>query len=127
MIKFLEWEKSQPNGRSNYSNFARYLGVKVPKLTQWRVVNNLPSLESAHIIAAKLGNEVYPLLGFATPGEVDNFDLFPPELQRAFLEAKVILQDMGSPTESESLAVITSALNKAGYRLISKTDEAEAK
>lgn len=124
--KFIEWEQTQPR-RQTYSAFAKYLGTKQSTLSQWMNGNNPPSSEGIRLLAEKLGNEVYPLLGIMTPGETDDFAKFPPELQRAFLDAKGILQEMDSPTESESLTVINQALNKAGYRLISNTDDADAK
>lgn len=68
MDKFVEWERTQTR-RQSYSAFARYLGIKVPLLTQWRLGNNLPSMESAIILADKLGHEVYTVLGFSDPND----------------------------------------------------------
>lgn len=121
MRKFVEWEQTQPR-RQSYSAFARWLGVKVPTMAQWRVGNNLPSYDMATLLADKLGAEVYDVLGFARP--TDLLDGFPPRIREALLSAREIIISRGLSGDSpEAVAVITEAMRAAGYRLILTNDE----
>lgn len=118
MEKFKEWEKTQPNGRSNYSSFARYLGVGVNNYAQWRSGNNLPSFDKTKLLAQKLGNEIYDILGYDRPqdGGSVSLDSFPPELRSALLEARDKIVTLGLVGGSpEAWAVVNEAMSKAGY------------
>lgn len=80
MEKFKEWERTQPNGRSNYSNFARFLGISVNVYSQWRIGNNLPSYKNAVAIAEKLNDySIMDILGYERPdvGGSVSLEAFP--------------------------------------------------
>ena len=67
MEKFKEWEQDQPRGRSSFTAFARYLGVKQPSLTRWMAGDNPPDAGNIQKLSEKLGPEIYEILGFARP------------------------------------------------------------
>ena len=116
MDKFLEWEKTQTNGRSNYSNFARYLGIGVNNYAQWRSGNNLPSIEKARILAEKLGYEVYEILGYSAPIESPTLAEFPEPIRSALLSASETIRTSGIKGDSpEAWAIVTEAMSKLGY------------
>ena len=60
--KYSEWERSMPN-RQSYYNFARYLDVPHTAMTQWVSGVSLPSGDDLAKLAAKLGNDIYTILG----------------------------------------------------------------
>lgn len=60
--KYTEWERMMPN-RQSYYNFARYLDVPHTAMTQWVSGVSLPSGDDLAKLAAKLGNDVYTILG----------------------------------------------------------------
>ena len=64
--KYAEWEQTQPT-RQSYYNFARYLDVAHTVVTQWVGGVGLPSGDDLAKLAAKLGNEVYTVLGVSSP------------------------------------------------------------
>jgi transcriptional regulator with XRE-family HTH domain len=67
LAQFIEWEKMQPR-RQTYSAFARYLDVKQSTLSQWMAGNYDPQDEKIIAkLAAKLGEEVYDVLGLPHP------------------------------------------------------------
>ena len=120
MGKFVEWEKTQPR-RQSYSAFSRYLGIRQTTFSQWINGNGIPSYEKAVIIAKKLGDEVYGVLGFAVP---DSDVLFPAFLRIALEEARDKIVQQGLSGDSpEAVTIITDALSKRGFRLISKTED----
>ena len=122
--KFLEWELTQ-NRRQSYSAFARYLGVKVPLLTQWRLGNNLPSTDSVRLLSAKLGQEVYDVLGLVRPGKP--LDPFPPLVRTALESAMSRITAAGLDADShEAQRIFDEAMTALGYRKISNLDDESA-
>jgi transcriptional regulator with XRE-family HTH domain len=118
--KFTEWEQTQPR-RQSYSAFSRYLGIRQTTFSQWINGNGIPSFEKAMIIS---GNEVYPLLGFATPGESDPFANLPPELRSAIAETNRRIASLGSPADlSTSLKILAEEIKPFELMLTSKTDK----
>ena len=88
--KFREWEISTKRKQS-VSSFARYLGVKQPSLSRWMTGDNPPDLEHIQKLAAKLGPEIYEILGFEKPEHAVKewqalYDLAPPDLRDELLE-----------------------------------------
>lgn len=49
------------------TEFARYLGVNGALLSQWMKGTRQPGRRKAPVLAAKLGPEIYDLLGLARP------------------------------------------------------------
>jgi transcriptional regulator with XRE-family HTH domain len=64
MGKMREWEGKD---RKNFSAFARYLDVNQGSLSQWFSGSYVPGQENVEKIAAKLGPEVYDVLGLPRP------------------------------------------------------------
>jgi transcriptional regulator with XRE-family HTH domain len=64
---FIEWEKSQPGQRSNFTKFADYLGVKQQAFSSWINDRTIPNLESAELLASKLGKGIYNILSLNGP------------------------------------------------------------
>lgn len=123
MEKFKEWEKTQPNGRSNYSNFARFLGIGVNNYTQWRTGNNLPSYEKALLLSKKLGNEIFGILGYQQPEEPDPWEGFTPALRFALESARDKIISLGITGDSrEAEEIITEALSSIGYKRITEEE-----
>lgn len=123
MEKFREWENTQPGKRSNYSAFARHLGIKVNQYAQWRSGNNYPSPEAARILAKKLGNEVYAVLGYPIPEELDPFSSLPPELRAAVKRANDRIASLGLPVNlSTSVKILAEEISPFESIPISRTD-----
>jgi len=64
--KYLQWQLSIGDRRS-ISQFAEYLGVPQPSLSEWMGNKYLPRGTSVAKIAEKLGYEVYDVLGISRP------------------------------------------------------------
>lgn len=64
--KYLEWQLSLGDRRS-ISQFAEYIGVPQPSLSEWMGNKYLPRGTSVAKIAEKLGYEVYDVLGISRP------------------------------------------------------------
>jgi hypothetical protein len=65
--KYPEWERGQ-SSRQSYYQFARYLDVNHTSLTQWASGTAQPAGDDLAKLAAKLGPEIYPLVGAVPPG-----------------------------------------------------------
>lgn len=98
---FREWEISRGR-RQTVTSFARYLGVKQPTLNRWMTGDNPPTGDNVHKLAAKLGYEIYDIVGGEPPSPIletlraaqDYYDALPPEAQAAYLERiNQIIQD----------------------------------
>jgi transcriptional regulator with XRE-family HTH domain len=125
MQKFLEWEKEK-GGRQSYSAFARYLGIKTSTMTQWRIGNNPPSLEMADTIAQKLGNEVYSILGYATPDSVQVGSL-PPRFASALLAADKAVKESGLVNENDKFLLTQSIMRQHGFEITTnRSDDNES-
>lgn len=64
--KFRDWEKLQGKPQSYYA-FARFLGVSQTNLAAWRDGAVEPQGDDMALFAAKLGAEIYTLLGTNQP------------------------------------------------------------
>lgn len=118
MDKFIEWEKSTKR-RQTYSAFARYLNVKTPTLTQWRLGGYVPSGENLIKVADKLGPEVYKAIGLPAP-DLDNV---PSHARVAYEAASERVKSLGIPADSpESEAIFIEELSRVGYRVTTKTE-----
>ena len=121
MQKFLDWEKTQ-SSRQSFSAFARYLGIKVSTVTQWRIGNNPPSYEMAVKIAEKLGDEVFTVLGYDPPGGL--LGAFPAAMRLALLGARDTIISRGLAGDSpEAEKIVIDAMIAAGYKLIVTNDD----
>lgn len=63
---FLEWQLSE-GGRKTLNDFARYLKVSQPTISAWLNGSRKPTGENIDKIAAKLGPEIYDILGMRRP------------------------------------------------------------
>lgn len=63
--KFLDWQREV--GRKSQKDFAEYLGVPPTSYSTWINTNSKPGDEYIPILAKKLGDEVYDILGRARP------------------------------------------------------------
>ena len=70
--KFAEWERST-GSRQNYKNFAAYLGVAPTTLSNWKNDGHAPKGEYLRLVARKLGDEIYEILGEKPPEDVHPF------------------------------------------------------
>ena len=64
--KFVGWIH-QEGQRKTLREFAEWLEVKEGPLGHWLAGRNKPTVDNVHKIAAKLGDEIYDLLGIACP------------------------------------------------------------
>ena len=65
--QFIEWEKTQPGRRSNFTKFSEYLGASQPQVSSWIKGTYKPSGENIKLIAEKLGLEIYDVLELPRP------------------------------------------------------------
>ena len=61
-----QWESAQGK-RATLQGFADHLQVSQPLLSIWLKGDTKPSTEKIELLAAKLGNEVYEVLGLPKP------------------------------------------------------------
>jgi transcriptional regulator with XRE-family HTH domain len=61
-----QWESAQGK-RATLRGFANHLEVSQPLLSIWMKGNTRPSTEKIELLAAKLGNQVYEVLGLPKP------------------------------------------------------------
>lgn len=118
VTKFREWEKAK-GGRQSLTSFARYLGVKQPTLTRWMQGDNVPDAANLDILARRLGNEVYDILGYSRPKEIA-VDQLPVKLRErldiAIREISETLISKGIEPDSElGTSVTISVLKKYGF------------
>jgi len=59
--KFREWEKSTGR-KQTVTSFSRHLGVKQVTLTRWMNGDNEPAGDHVHLLAEKLGADIYAIL-----------------------------------------------------------------
>lgn len=85
MQKFVQWEKRQTR-RQSFSAFARYLGVSQSSLSQWMAGTYPPTGDNIDKIAAKLGDEIYLLVGELPPKYKEQLANVPPEEQGKLLD-----------------------------------------
>ena len=88
--KFLEWAQGQGQ-RKTLREFAEWLGVKEGVLGHWMAGRNKPTGDNIDTLAAKLGPEIYDMLGLARPDPLltqfsKMLDSLPPDEREAFME-----------------------------------------
>jgi len=64
--KFLAWQHSSGK-RKTIQDFAAFIGVSQPILSHWLNGTRRPGPESLRLLSAKLGPEVYDVLGLQRP------------------------------------------------------------
>ena len=64
--KYIAW-MNETGRRRTLTEFAEYLGVGQPLLSQWLNGRYLPGMKNVSKLAARLGPEVYDLLGLQRP------------------------------------------------------------
>jgi transcriptional regulator with XRE-family HTH domain len=118
--KFVEWQVVNKQ-RMTYGEFAEHLGVSRISLNDWIKGKYLPGSQNLSVIAEKLGNEIYSVLGIKIPGDANNF---PAPFQEAIVEARRKVIELGLSGDSpETMGIITEALSRHGYELKMKTDK----
>jgi transcriptional regulator with XRE-family HTH domain len=99
--KFLEWQnmKGMPQKQKE---FAAYLGVKPTTYSGWVNDDIPPSGDNLHKLAAKLGYEIYAIIGVEPPSPIIKalhevqaaYDALPPEGQDELMQrAEWIIED----------------------------------
>jgi transcriptional regulator with XRE-family HTH domain len=88
--KYLQWQ-AQQGKRRTLDDFAEYLGVGRPVLSNWLTGKRKPNIESLRLLSNKLGFEVYDVLGLPRPDEdlayiSQHWDEVPEEFRRKFRE-----------------------------------------
>ena len=88
--KFLDWQYQQ-GGTRTLLEFADYLGIKQSTLSHYLSGRRMPNEAAAHLIAAKLGDEIYDLLGMQRPDPMlremtKHWDQLSDEQQKRLLE-----------------------------------------
>ncbi len=66
--KYLEWQSEQGK-RKTLDEFAAYLGINRPVLSNWLSETRKPNAESLRLLSGKLGLEVYDVMGLPRPDE----------------------------------------------------------
>lgn len=74
--KFLEWQ-TQSGEKKTVTEFADFLGVSRDTLNKWFNGQRRPRGTNVDVLAAKLGPEIYDILGLRRPGEIDTTGLAP--------------------------------------------------
>lgn len=88
--KYIEWMATEKRRRT-LTAFAEWLDVSQPLISRYMAGQVMPNEENVHKIAARLGPEVYDLLGLARPDPLiqyitRNWDKLPPEEQEYIRE-----------------------------------------
>jgi transcriptional regulator with XRE-family HTH domain len=65
---YLQWQ-AKLGHRDTIREFAKYLGVSEGALGHWMKGKRRPELENARLVAPKLGQELYALLGYLPPDQ----------------------------------------------------------
>lgn len=126
--KFTEWEQTKPT-RQSYYNFARYLDVSHTDMTQWISGVSQPSGDDLAKLAAKLGTEIYTILGKAS-------SIFPEPVKEPFMakipsairqrlnnaivetEREIVQRELPSES-SEAKILAVKIFEKWGFRISS--------
>lgn len=88
--KYLAWQ-TQIGRRKTLDDFAEFLGVGRPVLSNWLTGKRKPGAESLRLISSKIGFEVYDVLGLPRPDEdlayiSQHWDEVSEEFRRKFRE-----------------------------------------
>ena len=86
--KYLQWQ-SQQGKRKTLDEFAEYIGVGRPVLSNWLTGKRKPGIESLRLLSNKLGFEVYDVHGLPRPDEdlafiSQNWENVSPEFRSKF-------------------------------------------
>jgi hypothetical protein len=110
--KFVEWEKKQTKRRSSFSAFARWLSdnslnieVKQQNVDTWMNGKIPKDYKYVVVLAEKLGNEVYEILGKDRPNILHlyasrNWEKLSPKIQLEL--AKTIAKHTKEPIPDEA-------------------------
>ncbi len=123
--KFLEWERNEGK-RKTMVQFAEYLGVAQPSLSDWVNGKYVPKGRNLSKIADKLGYEIYDIMGLRRPMPVELDDKvneliqaamqFPPEIQAhviaAFRELIPLLMEHHITDEDQIMWMLADMLRK---------------
>lgn len=116
--KYLEYQLAQ--GKPVYvREFAEYLGVPPTSYSNWINTGITPSARYIDKLAAKLGTEVYDVVGMARPGETIPIDHLPTVVQHQLSEfvAELSLALSGVDPESvEAMEITRSVMDKFGFK-----------
>jgi len=119
MKRYLSWQQKEDELK-NINEFAEYLGVSQPTLSMWLGGSHLPSKHSADLLAAKLGPEIYDLLGLARPDTIPMDQLPQPvrdRLAAAIYEVNSELESRGlSGASPEAENITMEIFEKHGFR-----------
>ncbi len=123
--KFIEWERKQ-GGKQSYYAFARFLEVGQSGLASWMSGSGTPSGDDLISIAAKLGPEVYDVIGLPRPNAdvqrlTVSFSNLPTDIRenltRAIAEAdQTLRQENLRPDASDARKVVIDILGKWGFK-----------
>ena len=69
---YLNYQRTKKARKVSDNQFARWLGVNPGSFNQWITGNRLPSYQNAVILAERLGDVVYDVLGYDKPGMHSN-------------------------------------------------------
>jgi transcriptional regulator with XRE-family HTH domain len=125
--KFRDWEKLQGKAQSYYA-FARFLGVSQTALAAWMDGTVEPQGDELAALAAKLGTEIYGMLGASQPRTREQDRLadalmgIPTGLRERLLgavnEVSVTIRERGLAVDSiEAKRTAVDVLLKHGIRL----------
>lgn len=62
--KFLDWQIERGD-TSTWEEFAEHLGISRQDASRYKLAQNIPDGDNVYKIAAKLGDEIYEILGIA--------------------------------------------------------------
>lgn len=124
--EFLEWQKKE-GSRKPQARFAKYLGVKPSTFSMWITGKQDPDPYNADKIAAKLGPEIYDLLGLARPDNIP-LDQLPhavrDRLTDAVYEVNSELSSRGLSGDSpEAEDIVIRIFEKHGFKYTRTTKE----
>lgn len=124
MEKFIAWERTQKR-RQSFSAFARYLDVKQASLSQWMNGNYTPTGDNLLKVAAKLGDEVYFILGYKASGSPEeHWDVMSPRMRSAFSEWKETVISTGIEDDPDKMdRLFTKIMAKYGFNDIVTDDD----
>jgi transcriptional regulator with XRE-family HTH domain len=97
--KYLEWQNRE-GGRKTITEFADFLGISQPTISNYMTGARKPDTEKAMKIANKLGIEVYDVLGIPRPDLEYYFTNAPPHEVNAQLRNlldRIIITKTGTP------------------------------
>ena len=126
--KYAEWEQTQST-RQSYYNFSRYLDVAHTDMAQWVSGVSRPFGDDLAKLAAKLGNEIYSILGIASPtipirGAAAPFAKLPAALRQRLTNAvseieREISQRNLDTESSEAKILAVKIFEKWGFHISS--------